>query len=435
MTAADRFDRSLADMLADVAQPAFPDYIDDVLDVATRGTQRPAWMFPERWLPMRTLAQSVPFAPGVPWRNLGVLAVIALLLAAIVAIAIGRQRPPAPPYGIAENGVIVYQVDGDIYTRDLVEGNPRIIGGGPDIDVTPLFSLDGTKIGFVRIDPNQPNVGTMSEEASIVVANADGSDLRTVFGPTIFSDWVWSPDSRSLAVTAPAERGRQLSIVPIDGAAPRVLTEVHGLTSGAVWRPPEGRELIVTLASGGRSRFFAVPTEGGAPRQITRDDMLVPGDGHFTVTPDGKQIVYEHAGDDAMTLRVLEIETGAERVFGENLPALGDGVVRAGAPTISADGRQLIFGRWWDPDSTTINHQIWTASLAGDGSDARPVGEAARTELGVLPFSFASSPDGTQIVVHRTGTPQTWSTTLAGMELRNLDLGDFEWLDWQRLAP
>ena len=435
MTAADRFDRSFADMLADVAQPAFPDYIDDVLDVATRGAQRPAWMFPERWLPMRTLAQSVPFAPGVPWRNLGVLALIALLGAALLAVAIGTQRAPAPPYGIAENGVIVYQVDGDIYTRDLVEGNPRIIGGGPDVDVTPLFSLDGTKVAFVRIDPNQPNFGTMSEEASIVVANADGSDLRTVFGPTIFSDWVWSPDSRSLAVTAPAERGRQLSIIPIDGGAPRVLSEVRGLLSGGVWRPPDGRELIVALASGGRARFFAAPADGGPPRQITRDDMLVPPGGLFIVTPDGKQIVYEHAGDDVMTLRVLDIETGEERVFGENLPVPGDGAVHAGAPIISADGRQLIFGRWWDPDSTTIVHQIWTASLAGDGSDARPVGEAARTEHGVLPFSFASSPDGTQIVVHRTGTPQTWSTTLAGTDLRNLDLGDFEWIDWQRLAP
>ena len=436
MTAADRFDRHFADMLADVAQPAYPDYIDDVLERATRGSQRPAWTFPERWLPMRTLTRSVPFAPGVPWRNLGMLALLAILAAALLAIAIGTQQRPAPPYGLAANGAIVYQVDGDIFTRTLPDGEPRLIGGGLDVDVTPLFSLDGTKMAFVRIDPDQEAFGTMSEQASLVVANADGSGLRTVFGPTIFSDWTWSPDGRSLAVVGPATRGKQLSIVPIDGGEPRVLTDVHGLVSGSQWRPPDGRELIVGLASGGRARFFAVPAEGGEPRQITPDDVLVPRVGLFVVTPDGRQVVYEHAEDPAMTLRILDIDTGEERVFGENLPRPdGAGIVHAGAPQVSADGKQLVFGRWWGADSTTIIHQIWTASLDGDGSDAAPVGQPFRTPQGVLPFVYTSSPDGTQIVVHRTGTSETWSTNLEGANRQALDIGDFEWIDWQRLAP
>ena len=125
MTTFDRFDRVFEDVLADLAQPAYPDYIDDVLAKATTGSQRPAWTFPERWLPMRTLTRGVPFAPGVPWRNLGMLALLAILAAAILAIAIGTQRRPAPPYGLAANGVIAYQVDGDIYTRDLVGGRAR----------------------------------------------------------------------------------------------------------------------------------------------------------------------------------------------------------------------------------------------------------------------------------------------------------------------
>lgn len=433
MTALDRFDRRFADMLADVAQPAYPDYIDDVLDLATRGSQRPAWTFPERWLPMRTITRSIPFAPGVPWRNLGMLALLALLVAAIVAIAVGMQRQPAPPYGIAESGVIVYQVEGDIYTRDLVEGNPRIIGGGPDIDVTPLFSLDGTKIGFVRIDPNQPAVGTNQEQASIVVANFDGSDLRTVFGPTIFQDWSWSSDSRSVVVTAPGRAGRQLFIVPIDGSGAHEFADLHGIVGNVVSRPPDGGELITLLVSGGRARFFAIPLDGGAPRQITREDMRVPQGGLFTITPDGKQVVYEH-NDPGMTIRVLDIETGAERVFGENLPPIDGGATDYGAMQLSSDGTQIIFGRWWNWNGETVTSQMWTASLDGDGSDAAPVGDPFVSGPG-LPFSYASSPDASQIVVHRTGTSETWSTNLRGANLQPLDLGDFEWIDWQRLAP
>jgi hypothetical protein len=435
MTAADRFDRHFADMLADVAQPAFPDYIDDVLDLATRGSQRPAWTFPERWLPMRSLTRSVPFAPGVPWRNLGILALIALLAAALLAIAIGTQRQPAPPYGLAANGVITYQLDGDIYTRPLIDGQPRLIGGGPDVDVTPLFSLDGTKVAFVRIDPDQDGFGTSKELASLVVANADGSDLRTVFGPTTFYDWLWSSDSRSLVVTAPGRAGRELSIVPIDGSAPRTFSYVHGIVGNVIPRPPDDRELITLLASGGRARFFAIPLDGGTPRQITSDDMLVPKGGLFVVTPDGRQIVYEYLGEDAMSLHVQEIDTGADRAFGEHLPPLEPGIPGAGAPRLSADGTQLIFGRWWNGDETMINHQMWTASLAGDGSDAKPIGEAHRTPGGVLPYQYATSPDGTQIVVHLSGSSETWSTSLQGKNLQTLDIGDLEWIDWQRLAP
>ena len=435
MTAADRFDRSLADMLADVAQPAFPDYIDDVLDVATRGAQRPAWMFPERWLPMRTLAQSVPFAPGVPWRNLGIVALIALLAAALLAIAIGAQRRPAPPYGLAANGLIAYQLDGDIYTRSLAGGQPRLIGGGPDVDVTPLFSLDGTKLAFVRIDPKQKDFGTSKEVASLMIANADGSDLHSLFGPRVFSTWAWSPDGRSMAVTAPATVGRELSVVPIDGSAPKVLAQGQTVLSDAQWLPRDGRELVAQLASGGGSKFFAIPVDGREIRQITSDHVAVPAGGLFVISPDGKQLVYELMGS-VISLRVLDIDTGAERRFGEKLPPLPSrSGVHNGAPLVSSDGKRLVFGRYWDDDGTTINHQMWTASLGGDGSDAKPVGEAFRTPGGALPFVYSSSPDGTQIVVHRTGTSETWSTTHLGGDLRNLDLGDFEWSDWQRLAP
>ena len=140
MTASDRFDRVFADVLADLAQPAYPDYIDDVLDRATPGSQRPAWTFPERWLPMGTLARPASLAPGLPWRNLGMLALLALLAAAILAVAIGTQRRLAPPYGPAANGLIVYQVDGDIYVRTAIDGSERVLIGGDELDVYPFFS-------------------------------------------------------------------------------------------------------------------------------------------------------------------------------------------------------------------------------------------------------------------------------------------------------
>lgn len=383
---------------------------------------------------MSTIARSVPFVPGLPLRSFRLLALLALLAAALVAIAIGSQRRPAPPYGPAANGVITYGLDGDIYTRDPLGGEPRQITEDPHVDVTPVFSRDGMTMAFVRIDPDQEAFGTMNEQASLMIANADGSGLKRLFGPMIFSSWVWSPDSRSLAVLAPAERGRQLSIVPIDGSAPRAFAFDTPIVSSAEWRPPDGREIILQLASGGRGRFFAVPMDGSPIRQITRDDTVVPTDGLFTLTPDGSQIVYERLGD-VITLHILDIETGAERVFGPNLPPLLGDRVHTGAPLISSDGTRLIFGRYWDDDGQRLNHQMWTASLAGDGADARPIGPVLRTPGGSLPFVFTAAPDGSRVIVHRTDSTETWSTNLEGGDLETVDLGELDWIDWQRLAP
>src|SRR5690606_29785605 len=48
----DRFERRLQDSLADLAGAQVPPYVTDLLARTARQRQRPAWTFPERWLPM-----------------------------------------------------------------------------------------------------------------------------------------------------------------------------------------------------------------------------------------------------------------------------------------------------------------------------------------------------------------------------------------------
>jgi hypothetical protein len=95
MTAAQRLDRDLPLILGDLAIGPYPDYIDDVLATTAQRRQRPAWTFPERWLPMDIAARPVP-TPAFPWRQVGVLALIASLLAVALAAYIARSRLPEP---------------------------------------------------------------------------------------------------------------------------------------------------------------------------------------------------------------------------------------------------------------------------------------------------------------------------------------------------
>ena len=89
MTASDRFDLLFADALQDLAGEQYPDYFDDVLDVATRRSQRPAWTFLERWIPMDTATRRTVIAPTFPWRTVGLIVVIIALL--VAAICLHRQ--------------------------------------------------------------------------------------------------------------------------------------------------------------------------------------------------------------------------------------------------------------------------------------------------------------------------------------------------------
>ena len=234
MTASERMDELFADALQDLAAPHYPDYFDDVLQGAVRGSQRPGWTFPERWLPVSTITNrwAVPSARSL--RPLSVLLVILALLLTALVVAIG-SRPaltPAPPYGPAANGLLAYGASGDIYARDVESGSARLIVGGPAFDVNPFFSHDGTRLAFYRLS-NDPTAGDPVETETIIVANADGTDARALVTADMVCGAAWSPDATEFAVitvrdgvrsllglgigTRTTPRAIQLPIVPYEG--------------------------------------------------------------------------------------------------------------------------------------------------------------------------------------------------------------------------
>ena len=91
MTSPRRFEQDLPALLADLYLAGTPDYRDDLVQHVARVRQRPAWTFPERWLPVELVTSRVG-TTRMPWRQIGVLA----LLAALMASRINRRSlPPA----------------------------------------------------------------------------------------------------------------------------------------------------------------------------------------------------------------------------------------------------------------------------------------------------------------------------------------------------
>jgi dipeptidyl aminopeptidase/acylaminoacyl peptidase len=396
-----RFESDLPALLADLYLAGTPDYRDDLVQQTARVRQRPAWTFPERWLPVELVTSRVP-TTRVPWRQIGVLALIALLLAALLAVYVGSHTPRLPaPFGPAANGLVAFAQGGDIYTVDPDTGTGNAIVGGPDTDSDPAFSPDGTRIAFLRT-----NAGALSTAKDLVVTRADGSDLLVITatpipsGPSLV---VWANDSRSLLVGAPDNSTIWL-FDATRAAEPRTL--VTGADAYLQpFRPPDGSAILIRRPSAQGHTLIRLDLD--TLRETTlaeggRDDDV----GAARWSPDGSRVVYNSTPLD---------DPASERLFIVNADGTATRQITQGSvvaydidATWSPDGSRIAFTRYVNTGSGFEVRPIGIYSLA-DGSivDAGPLPREARAKDpgpkdGLATqgegYDFEWSPDGKSLV-------------------------------------
>jgi hypothetical protein len=250
MTSDRRFERDLPDLLAELAPRAMPDYRDDIVRQTARMRQRPAWTFPERWLPVSVITSRVFAVPPIRWR---VVALVALLLALAVGLAVvaGSQRHVPAPFGTAANGVVAYEAGGDIYTADPVTGVAKAVVTGTQQDLRPVFSRDGTHFVFERKEAGS---------GRLIVARSDGSGLVVVTDKPLTGldnpwtaavpSYTFSPDGTEIGFWSTADTGGKLWIAQTDGTGMRPINLPITVVEAA-YRPPNGAELIVAGSTNG----------------------------------------------------------------------------------------------------------------------------------------------------------------------------------------
>ena len=183
MTGPQRLDRDLPLLLEDLYMGGTPDYRDDLVQRIERTRQRPVWMFPERWLPVDITTERAAVA-RVPWRAVGLVALLALIVAASLAIYIGSQRQPGPvpaPFGLARNGALAVSLDGDIVAVDQASGQVTPLVTGPEDDQEPTYSPDGTKLGFIRGTPGDIRIIVRIEFDELVVLVLEVGNRREIY--------------------------------------------------------------------------------------------------------------------------------------------------------------------------------------------------------------------------------------------------------------
>ncbi len=425
-----RLQQELPDLLIDIAVPRVPDYVDDILAQTAATRQRPRWTFLERWLPMFVVARRRVLVPSLPWRTLGAIAMLIVLLAAALLIAGSRPKVPAP-FGLARNGALLYSVGGDLFVRDSIDGPARLVVGGPTDDFTGGFTRDGTRLTFLRRTAGTE--GSQDERIDLMVANGDGTNVVDVSGALTAPDW-WdlAPDDRSIiGIAGDPDQGQHLYRYDLQQPSEPVLIDLGPSMTVATpnFRGPDGREIIFrgrTIADGTwHSGLFALHADGTGFRALTPTTGDADSDYLFPQpSPDGRLVTYT-MWDRAVSknrIRMLDLTTGADRLV------TADVLLNDGFASFSPDSKRITFVRY------AGNQEQIMVMAADGGGPAIQIGPAYR-QLAGHDVGGSFSPDGTQVIVNDSSLETRIVDATTGGEGRVLDWSRGSFAGWQRLAP
>jgi len=385
-----------------------PDLLERTIAQRQKTRPRPAWLLPERWLPMQLTMERVRLPRAAAY---AVLLLVLILISVIGLLVVGSRQPLPPPFGLAANGrVAVATPEGDIATIDPVTGASTMVVGGPEADRYPVYSRDGTRIAFIRRE---------TAGDALFAVDADGRNLirltheaLPVSGSTGLL--VWSPDGRRLAFHS---AGR-LWIARTDGSDAHAIDVGVPIADEIHWRPPSGDEILVRGIRGGLAGLVLVKADGTGSRSLSAFDGAVYDYLWQTWSPDGRRVAFS-----SRSARETHILT----VGGPDTVIRPEGGQDIGFPRFSPDGTRLAL-MVWAPSGA---HRIGVAPA----DDPTPVITLTGPTLS-NGIQFDWSPDGTVILATEWGSDQPWILDPAGGDGKAATWSaEFpDWVEWQRLA-
>ncbi len=146
----------------------------------------------------------------------------------------------------------------EIYVMNLNGSNSKKLTKSLGIDVSPVFSPDGSQIAFVSDRGGTPQIYTM---------DADGSRIRRLtFEGDYNTSPAWSPDGKWLAFVS-RKNGNQVFIIKSDGADLRQLTD-NGNNENPTFSP-DGMFIAFDSDRDGNKGIYLMSVNGERQKRIT----------------------------------------------------------------------------------------------------------------------------------------------------------------------
>jgi Periplasmic component of the Tol biopolymer transport system len=211
-----------------------------------------------------------------------------------------------------------------LYTVDMAGGTVQAILDPSMIGTQPDWSPDGGSIAFAGYD---------GSDAGVFIVRSDGSDLRFVSPPSLFSagDPSWTPDGSRIVFSASVGEGTDVGGEPfqmdlysmrVDGTGLRRLTDTPGVQEQQADVSPDGRTIVFTsqIGAGDRTRagLSTLSIDGGSPQLFLKPDGI---HGSPSWSPDGELIVFEWYESGSSIYIIGRDGTGLTRLGSGSAPS------------------------------------------------------------------------------------------------------------------
>jgi serine/threonine protein kinase/dipeptidyl aminopeptidase/acylaminoacyl peptidase len=276
-----------------------------------------------------------------------------------------------------------------------------VLGGAPrkilaDVDSPVAFSPDGSRIAYVRVNPEMDRVDLLTNNTGASDEHVISTrKIRDLYFP--LSRLAWSPDGKSIILSARADQDRSTLVeVPLAGGSEKTLTTRNWTwVENPIWLADHSG-LVFTASEAGSNaeQLWLLPYPAGEARRITNDPNSYRS---VSLSADSRMII---ASQNETTSNLWVAPEGKTEL----------------AHRITSNDKDGADGLAWTPDGHIVftsyrseNLDLWMTD--GDGSNLRQLthGEGSNFEPSV------SRDGGTIVFVStRSGTESIWKMDIDG---------------------